>query len=35
MRLGIQNNAELLAKAPQEIDFQDGWVNGAYEYRHY
>ncbi len=30
----VKEHAKLLMKAPQEIDFQDGWVNGAYEYRH-
>lgn len=31
----VKEYAVLLERAPQEVDFQDGWVNGAYEYRHF
>ncbi len=28
----VKDKAMLLEKAPQQFDFQEGWVNGSYEY---
>lgn len=31
----IREKAVLLKRKETKVDFQEGWVNGKYEYRHY
>ena len=31
----VQEKAVLLKREETKVDFQEGWVNGEYEYRHY
>lgn len=31
----VKEHAVLLKMIKKEVDFQKGWVNGKYEYRHY
>ena len=31
----VQEKAVLLESKNAKVDFQEGWVNGEYEYRHY
>lgn len=31
----VKDKAVLLETIRKEVDFQEGWVNGKYEYRHY